>query len=63
MELTNDHLEVAYSAWVAAQSGGGIALDDPVYTLAAHELAEQRLARAAVRHRAWGAELVVDECS
>jgi hypothetical protein len=32
MELTNDHREIAYSAWVAAQSGGGIALDDPVCT-------------------------------
>jgi hypothetical protein len=41
MELTNDHLEVAYSAWVAAQSGGGIALDDPRLYPAAVEFAEQ----------------------
>jgi hypothetical protein len=41
VELTQEHLRVAYSAWAAAQDGGGISLDDPGLYPAAIELADQ----------------------
>ena len=41
MVLTQTHLAVAYSAWAAAQDGGGIVLEDPGLYPAAHQLAEQ----------------------
>jgi hypothetical protein len=41
MELTQDHLQVAYNAWAAAQDGGGVVIDEPGLYPAAHELAEE----------------------
>jgi hypothetical protein len=41
MQLTEDHLQVAFNAWAAAQDGGGVVLEDPGLYPAAHELAEQ----------------------
>ena len=41
MELTQARLTVAYSAWAAAQDGGGVVLDDPGLYPAADALAEQ----------------------
>jgi hypothetical protein len=41
MELTDEHLQVAFNAWAAAQDGGGVVIDDPGLFPAADELAEQ----------------------
>jgi hypothetical protein len=41
MELTGEHLAVAYGAWSAAQSGGGVVIEDPDLYPAAVELGEQ----------------------
>jgi hypothetical protein len=39
MLLTLEHLDIAFTAWAAAQDGGGVALA-PELVPAAHELAE-----------------------
>jgi len=41
VELTQDHLHVAFSAWAAAQNDGGVVLEEPGLYPAAHQLAEQ----------------------
>jgi len=41
MELTPEHLQVAFNAWAAAQDGGGVVIEEPGRYPAAHELAEQ----------------------
>ena len=41
MELTQEHLQVAFNAWAAAQDAGGVVIEDPGLFPAAHELAEQ----------------------
>jgi hypothetical protein len=41
MELTGEHLAVAYGAWSAAQTGGGVVVEDPGLLPAAVELGEQ----------------------
>jgi hypothetical protein len=40
MELTSDHLRVAFNAWAAAQDGGGVVIEDPDFYPAAVELSE-----------------------
>jgi hypothetical protein len=40
MELTQEHLQVAFNAWAAAQDGGGVVLEDPGLYPVAHALSE-----------------------
>jgi hypothetical protein len=41
MELTQEHLKVAFNAWAAAQNGGGVVIHEPALYRAADELGEQ----------------------
>jgi hypothetical protein len=41
MELTTEHLQVAFNAWAAAQDGGGVVIEEPGLFPAADALAER----------------------